>query len=231
VRNPLDPKDIFAVFVSGNIPIVGGKIVAFPILVPISYLLMFSGALMLPYRFYKYTFHVVCVLLVLSILSIKLAGAQSPNLECITIGMLGVLIGFVPIEVINNFVKHPYILAFAYLCYATAITIWNIPFPLLIVGVSLSLMVIYLVGSSGSELGTVRSEFILLGKYSLFGYISQIAILQILSLGFRHLDLGIAGLGISFFTAFTFTIVSVEVVDLTRARTAMMDRLYKAVFA
>lgn len=231
VRNPLDPRNIFAIFVSGNIPIVGGKLVAFPILVPISYLLMFSGALMLPYRFYKYTFHVVCVLLLLFILSIGLTGAQSPNLECITIGMLGVLVGFVPIEAINNFVKHPYILAFAYLCYAIAITIWNVPFPLLIVGVPLSLMVIYLVGSSGSELGTIRSESILLGKYSLFGYISQIAILQILSVGFRYLNLGIAGLVLSFFAAFTFTIVSVEVVNRTRARTAIIDRLYKAVFA
>ena len=67
-QHPLDPRNIFAVFVSGNVPIVGGKLIAFPILVPISYLLMFSGALILPYRFYKYTFHVVCVLLLLSVL-------------------------------------------------------------------------------------------------------------------------------------------------------------------
>ncbi len=91
-------RSAFAVFVSGNVPVAGGKLVAFPILVPISYLLMFSGALMLPYRFYKHTFHVVCVLLLLSIWILGLTGAQSPNLECIAIGMLGVLIGFVPIK-------------------------------------------------------------------------------------------------------------------------------------
>jgi len=39
-------------------------------------------------------------------------------------------------------------------------------------------MVIYLVGISGSDSGKIRSEVILLGKYSLFGYISQIAILS-----------------------------------------------------
>jgi peptidoglycan/LPS O-acetylase OafA/YrhL len=230
-RTPVNLWSIFAVFISGNVPVAGGKLVAFPILVPISYLLMFSGALMLPYRFYKHTFNVTCVLLLLSVSILGLTGAQSPNLECITIGMLGVLAGFVPIESINHFVRHPYVLAVAYLCYVGAITIWNVPFPLLIVGVFLSLMVIYFIGASSSEFGTIRRECILLGKYSLFGYISQIAILQILRAGFRHINLGLAGLGMSFFAAFTLTVVSVEVVDRARARTASMDRLYRAIFA
>ena len=125
-------------------------------------------------------------------------GVPSPNLELITIGMLGVLTGFVPNAAINDFVRHPYMLAFAYLCYTIAITIWNVPFPLLIMGVYLSLMVIYLVGASGSESGTIRSEVNLLGKYSLFGYISQIAILQILAASLRHVDFGFAVLIVSF---------------------------------
>jgi peptidoglycan/LPS O-acetylase OafA/YrhL len=231
VRNPLDPRNVFAIFVSGNLPVTGGKLVAFSILVPISYLLMLSGALMLPYRLYRYTFHVVCVLLLLSVLVLGLTGAQSFNLEFVTIGMLGVLTGFMPIAAINDFVRHPYRLAFAYVCYAIAITIWNVPFPLLVVGVFLSLTVIYLVGASWGESGRTRSEVILLGKYSLFGYISQIAILQILSAGLRHANLGFAALGISFVAAFALTIFSVEVVDQARARTVSVDTWYKAVFA
>jgi hypothetical protein len=231
VGNPLDLGSIFTVFVSGNLPVVGGKLVAFAILVPISYLLMLSGALMLPYRFYRYTFHVVCVVLLSSILVLGLIGEKSPYLEFVTIGMLGVLTGFLPIAAISNIVRHSYMLAFAYLCYTIAITIWNVPFPLLIVGVTLSLMVIYLVGISGSQSGIMRREVILLGKYSLFGYISQIAILQILSAGFHHVNLGVSALGISFVAAFALTILSVEAVDRTRARAASMDRLYRAVFA
>jgi len=231
MQDQLDPRNLFAVFVSGNVPAASGKLVAFWILVPISYLLMLSGALVLPYRSFKYTFHMVCVILLLSITVLGLTGAQSPNLECIAIGMLGLLVGFTPIEAINDFVRHPYALAFAYLCYAFAITIWDVPFPLLIVGVALSLMVIYLVGSSGSESGTIRNEVTLLGKYSLLGYMSQIAILQVLSAGFRHTNLGYAALVLSFFAAFALTVVSVELVDRARARTASVDTLYKAVFA
>jgi peptidoglycan/LPS O-acetylase OafA/YrhL len=231
VENPLDVRNIFTVFVSGNFSVVSGKLVSFSILVPISYLLMFSGALMFPYRFYRYTFHVVCVSLLSSILILGLIGAQSQNLEFVTIGMLGVLTGFIPIEVISKFVRHPYMLAAAYLAYAIAITIWNVPFPLLIVGVFLSLMVIYLIGSRGNESGRIRKEVILLGKYSLFGYISQIGVLQLLSAGSHRLDLGIAGLVLTFLAAFALTVAAVEMADRARARTAKIDRLYKTIFA
>jgi peptidoglycan/LPS O-acetylase OafA/YrhL len=231
INNPLEPRNMFIVFVSGNLPAVGGKLISFSILVPISYLLMFSGLLMLPYRNYRYTFHIVSALLLLFILTLGLMGERSLNLEFFTIGMLGVLAGFLPIAAINDFVRHPFMLGFAYLCYTIAISVWNVPFPLLIVGVCLSLMVIYLVGISGGESGIMRNEVILLGKYSLFGYISQMVILQFLSAGFHHVDLGVAALGISFVAAFALTIISVEVVDRARARTASMDKLYKAVFA
>lgn len=231
MENPLNISNIFTVFVSGNLQTVGGKLISFSILVPISYLLMFSGALMLPYRFYRYTFHVVCALLLLFIIVLDALGGQSQNVEFVTIGMLGVLTGYIPVAGINEFVRHPYVLAFAYLCYTAAISIWNVPFPLLIVGVYLSLMVIYLVGASGNASGKIRSEVILLGKYSLFGYISQIAILQILAASLRHVNLGFAGLSVSFLATCSLTILSVEMVDRARAKVTSVDRLYKTVFA
>jgi peptidoglycan/LPS O-acetylase OafA/YrhL len=228
--NLLEVRNISAVFASGNLPVVGGKLVSFSILVPISYVLMFSGLLMRLYRFYRYTFHVVCALLLLFILSLRLIDLQSSNLDLFTIGMLGVLAGFIRIGAINDFVRHSYGLAFAYLCYTIAITVWNVPFPLLIIGVCLSLMVIYLVGMSASESG-LRNEVILLGKYSLFGYISQMVIIQFLNAIFRRVDFGVAELGVSFVAAFALTVLSVEAVDHARAKAASMDKLYKAVFA
>ena len=186
---------------------------------------------MVPYRFYKYTFQFVCVLLLLSILILGLTAERNYILESLAIGMLGVLIGFAPIAAINRFVRHPFMLALAYLVYIIAITIWNVQFPLLIVGVALSLMAIYLAGLIGNEFGTIRGKVILIGKYSLFGYMSQIAILQVLSSGLHRVNLGAAALPVSFIAAFALTIVSVEVLDRARAKMASVDRLYKAVFA
>ncbi len=100
--NLLDPRNIFAIFVSGNFPIAGAKLISFSILVPISYLLMLSGILMVPFRYYRYTFHVACILLFLSIVMLALLGAECQNLELIAIGMLGVLTGFAPMAKINK---------------------------------------------------------------------------------------------------------------------------------
>ncbi len=229
-QNLLNPKNLFTVFVSGNLPVTG-KLVSFSILVPISYLLMLSGALMIPYRRYRYTFHFVCGLLLLGILFLGITGARSYALEFVTTGMLGVLAGFAPIESINRLVSHPFILALAYAVYLAAITLWDVYFPLLVAGTALSLMIIYRIGSNGSESGKITGGTILLGKYSLLAYISQIAILQILAAGFHRLHLGIAGLILSFLSAFALTIASVEIVDRTRIRIPSVDKMYRWVFA
>jgi peptidoglycan/LPS O-acetylase OafA/YrhL len=229
--SPLSLGNLFTIFVSGNLPVVAAKLVSFSILVPISYVLMFCGVLVFPYRRYKYAFHVACAALLLSVLILGIIGAQCSHLELVTIGMLGVLAGFEPIAVINEFVRHPYALALAYLFYTIAITIWNVPFVLQLIGVPLSVIVIYLLGLSFSDAGRLGSEIVLLGKYSLFGYISQMAIIQLLNAGFRHLDLGIAALCVSFAAAFALTIVTVEALDRTRTKVPSIDSLYKAVFA
>jgi peptidoglycan/LPS O-acetylase OafA/YrhL len=231
VNNLLSFDSLFAVFVSGNLPIVGGKLVSFSILVPISYLLMLSGALMVPYRIYWYTFHLTCVVLLVSIGILNSLRLGSYTLEFLTVGLLGVVAGFMPIKTINRLVRHPFRLAFVYLAYTIAITVWNVPFPLLVIGVLLSLMAIYLCGISISESSLVGREVVLLGKYSLFGYISQIVILQVLSLMLRKMDFGLAGLGLCFVAAFSLTIISVEIMNRVRLRSSLAEKLYKAVFA
>ena len=72
--------------------------------------------------------------------------------------MLGVLAGFLPIAAIKQTLFDTLTcFGFAYLCYTIAITVWNVPFPLLIVGVCLSLMVIYVVGISGGKSRVIRN--------------------------------------------------------------------------
>jgi peptidoglycan/LPS O-acetylase OafA/YrhL len=231
MQNLPSPGTLFTVFVSGNFPVVGTKLVSFSILVPISYLLIAAGVLIFPYRNYKYTFHVACGVLLLSIEALALAGIRIYNLEFVAIGMLGVVTGFAPIRVINGVGRYPYLVALAYLGYLTAITVWNVPFLLLIPGVLLNLSVVYLAGLGGSETNRSKNEVILLGKYSLLGYISQLAFLQILRAALSRMHLGFAALPVSFVAAFALTILSVEIVDRARARSGKVERLYRAVFA
>ena len=230
--DPLSLSNIIAIYVTGNVYVAGiGKAAAFHILVPISYLLLLSAVLLIACRFYKYAFHVVFMFFLLCVLLLDLNGLESANLDLLTIGLLGVIIGHVPIEKINNVVRHPYTLVSAYLCYTGAITIWDVVYPLQVVGVCLSLLLIYLVGAKNGEPGRMRRHIILLGKYSLFGYIAQIAVLQLIFRGLRHVNLEAGTLGISFFGAFALTVLTVEAIDRVRAKSTTVDGLYKAVFA
>jgi hypothetical protein len=228
----LSLRNIVAIYVTGNVGVAGnGKAAAFFILVPISYLLLLSALLLKVSGFYNYTFHLVCALFLLGIMILALNGLKSNNVELLTIGLLGVVSGYASIEQINDWVGRPFALILAYLCYIGAITLWNVVYPLQLVGVCLSLMLIYLLGAKAAEPGRMRRHVILLGKYSLFGYIVTIAILQILYRSLRHSTGSAVTLSLTFVAAFALTMVSVEVVDRVRTRAAKVDRVYRAVFA
>jgi uncharacterized paraquat-inducible protein A len=92
-------------------------------------------------------------------------------------------------------------------------------------------MLIYLVGAKEGKPGRAREHVNLLGKYSLLGYIAQIAILQVLYRRLQNVNLGTGVLVLSFFAAFALTMISVKVVDRLRARSIVVDRLHKAIFA
>jgi hypothetical protein len=213
---------------------VGGgqsKAVAFFVLIPIGYVLILSAVLAILSRFYRYTFHVACLIALLTIVILAANDLQSPNLELVTIGLLGVLAGYLPTAKVDAIVRHSYILAGAYILYMLAITFWNIIYPLQIIGVFLSLMILYRLGQVGDQPGLGARIVILLGKYSLFGYIAQIAVLQILHFGLIRLGSRTVVQGISFVLAFALTILSVVIVDRARAKSAIANKAYGAVFA
>jgi peptidoglycan/LPS O-acetylase OafA/YrhL len=226
-------RNLLTLFVSGNTSVVGqGKAASFFILVPIGYLLLLSGGLTIGCRFYRYSFHLLCATLAVSIIMLKVRGLASAHLEFLTIGLLGVIAGNVSIHRINAFIKRRQLLLVClYACYTLAITIWDVIYPLQIVGVCLSVMLMYLLGThDNAHAGTYRTV-VLLGNYSLFAYIAQVAILQLLHRSLRHLDLGSAASLLSFPAALGLTVLSVQVIDRARRMTPKVDRLYKSVFA
>jgi hypothetical protein len=225
-------RSLFDIYFLGS-GVGGGqaKAVAFFILVPISYLLLLSAGLLVVSRYYRFTVHVVCVVFLLGIAVSNYKGFEMPNLELLAIGLLGVVAGYLPTERVNAVVRHPYLLAAGYVGYLVAITAWNVIYPLQIIGVYLSLMILYLMGLQSGEPGSIMATVVLLGKYSLLGYIAQIAILQCLRLAIHPFSWETALLVLSFVLAFALTIASIKVVDVLRSRSIAVDRLYKFVFA
>jgi len=223
--------DMQNVFISGNTVSDGiSKTASFIILVPIGYLLMISALLLVVGRRYRYAFHVACGLsLLVSIFSPF--GIQSVNLNMLAIGLLGVVFGYVSPNEIARFARHPYVIGFAYCVYLIAVTVWDVPFPLRIIGVILTTALIYIAGNAQGEPGILRKHVILLGSYSLFGYISQIAFLQMLRRGLSHVDLSVGVMGISLIAGFALTMLGVEIVDWARKKSPVVNKVYRVVFA
>lgn len=226
--------DVITSYITGNVVSEGsGKAAAFYILLPIGYLLLLSAGLLIVSRYYKYAFQVAFLLSVGGIVALAVYDLDSANLELLAIGLLGVLCGYVPARRLNSVVKRFYAIGLAYLCYTIAITVAPaVYYPLQVVGVCLTLALLYMMGTSSQEPGSLRRHVILLGKYSLFAYIAQIVLIQLLHVGIPRLTpqhVVVAAIG--FVGAFGLTMVSVEALHWARAKEPLLNRVYSAVFS
>jgi peptidoglycan/LPS O-acetylase OafA/YrhL len=220
--------NLASIYLTGNSA--GGRLAAFTILVPIAYLLILSAGLLALCRFYKQAFHAASVIFLLSIFVLGLNGVKNGILELLTVGLLGVSAGYIPVQKINAVLKHPLAILLAYAAYLITITAWDLPYLLQVVGVCLTLTVIYWLGTISGDSGAVSSSVILLGKYSLLGYIAQIAILQLGHRGLRHVTLAPWELCLSLALAAALTMICIEATDRARAKAPLVNAVYSAVF-
>jgi len=208
----------------------GQKNVAFNILVPIAYLLIVSAAAVLVKRA-RYAFHCTLSMLIAAVICIRISHLENMYLDLLMIGVLGVAIGFAGRDQLVAIISHPYKLTTLYCLFLAAITLWGVPLPLEIASVVLTTALLYTAGSRLSTVGTVGRRIILLGKYSLLGYISQIVILQ----GLRRLSwLSQHGVGASLASLLLgalLTVAIVEAVDIARQKSKIANNLYQLVFA
>jgi hypothetical protein len=232
ILTPASLIKILSLYALGDVLIPGvGKIASFYILVPIGYLLIISGWMVAASRTIKHVLLVTCALVLLCALAAKARGIENGTLELLAIGLIGEVAGRVSRDRLTMLTDHTYALVVAYAGYLAAITVWGVSFPLRIVGVFLTLMLLYVCGSSKNAPGTVRQTIITLGEYSLFGYIVQIAFLQMIHRLAMHFEIGVVTLVLTLATGTILTIASVEVVSRLRPSNTAVDRMYRAAFA
>ncbi len=230
IRN-LNASSYLSVFVLGNVHIVGvGKAAAFYILVPISYFLFLSAALLVPYRTFKYTFHLTFATFVIGIVVLSVLGYRSNNLELVSVGLLGLILGFSSVEKINSYVKHPYILGVAYAAYLVPLSVWEPNFLVHTMGVCLTVALLYLLGTTRAADSRIGSQITLLGRYPLFAYIAQIAILQVMRRSLLFVDLGVGQLILTLAAAVVLTVLSVHAVEVLRKKSNVVNRSYRFIF-
>lgn len=209
----------------------GAHAIAFSVLVPIGYLLILCSGIFLVSKHWKNAYHVTCLVLVLGAMACEVGKINGGYVQTVSIGMLGVSIGHISMDRINRLLIHGSLIFLAYVGYLFAIMIWNDSYVLQVIGVCVTLLFIYWCGTLIIERHGSGKIAILLGQYSLFSYIIQIVILQILRSGLRAFTTGISASIVAFLTCIGCTILSVVVLDSSRRRAPAINMLYKAVFS
>ena len=232
VADLFSQDNLWGIFLLGN-GVGGGqtKTVAFFVLVPISYLLILAAIVSLVSRYFRFIFPLTLFLAILSVIFLRLSSLSSPNLELLCIGLLGMAAGYLPKNVIDKSAEHIFLLIVLYTGYLVAITLYNVAYLLQIVGVFLTLIILYRLGQLSERRPRFNDIVVLLGEYSLSGYITQIALLQLLHFAFRRSEIDTLVLVSSFVLAFVLTFVSVWLVDFSRLKFVAVDKMYRAVFA
>jgi len=209
----------------------GDSRAAFSVLLPIGYLLILSAGLVVLSRLFGKALQVGSIVLLVAALILSMIGQSNAYLELVAIGMLGICVGYLPIERTNGVVRHPFWLGLAYAGYLAAITVWNEQFFLQVAGVCLSVAIIYALGMQSDEPGRVRKAILLLGQYSLLGYIAQIVVLQVLRRGLRLVDPIQVRAALGLVLGMALTLLAVGLVDRGRRSFRIVNKVYSAVFA
>lgn len=219
-------RNAASIYIGGN-----GKAV-FLILVPISYLLICSTLIFVGMRATKYALPIICAVSVLCVPFLDYLGVGSSNLSLVAIGILGMLLGQYPLQKLLNWAGYSCALVGLYVVYLMALNIVGDRYFLEVVGVCLSVLLIYGAGVRSARSGLNVSMVVLLGKYSLLAYIAQIVLLQFLQRSLATVDVHTWALwGLSFTAAFTLTIITVCAANQMRLKFSSLDRMYRLVFA
>ncbi len=210
--------------------VVGDGRALFDVLVPIAYFLLAAPVILAAASRFRAAVPAAAVATLSVAYAANLNGTASPNLELVSMALLGMLAGTVPIDRVGWSLRRPVFLTASYGLYVIAISFWNIIFPLQMIGVCLSVLGIYLLAVRAGSAGPAQRLTIQLGQYSLFAYIGQVAILQALRPFFSP-----SSLTVQLLAPFALTLVlmtgAVTILAVVRRESRLVDRAYRVVFA
>jgi hypothetical protein len=221
---PID--DILGAYILGT----AGRASAFSVLLPIGYLLVVSAVLLPVWRRFRSVFHMATIALIAGAFALDAAGVTSGYLELLSMGLLGISMGHLRLETVDAAVRRRMAVVFAYAVYLAVLTLWYEVYVLQLAGVCLSVAVIYMLGKRSGAGGAFDRASILLGQYSLFAYLVQIAILQVLHKVLRFAPFRPAIQAATLATGLGLTLFSVYALRRARARVKFVDSTYAAIF-
>jgi len=212
------------VYLTGN-----GRWAIFQVLVPISYLLIIAAGLLKLCQSGKWFLRCLCAAVFAVIGILGRSGVELGTVNLLAFGILGMLFGYIPDRQLADSVHFVYWVALVYVGYIYAVSVWGYVYWLQVVGVCLSVALLYMVGArSGDNL--LSRRVIWLGQYSLFAYILQIAVLQVLIRVLPRAGIEQGKFVVAMVATSATIVLAVEVLRFCWSKSRTADFCYRAVF-
>lgn len=214
------------IFLSGN-----SQSGIFEVLLPIAYFLLIAPVLLwlrlgsaAAVAVFAGGFFLICVILALKNISLN-------NLNLLSVGVLGMGFGLVPIHVINRWAGRWWIILLSYLFYRILSYFFGEPYPIQTLAAIVTVLLLFCCASNLDCKGWFGQQMLLLGKYSLLGYLVQIAILQVAVRICGQKTESIVGVvGLCLATMF-LTALAIFAIDKLRRQARAVDYVYRLAFA
>ncbi len=214
------------IFVSGN-----NRQGIFEVLLPIAYFLILAPGLLWVRSRTKSAITLFAVAIFLLCIVLEREGKTYENLSLLSAGLIGMACGLVRMESIDKFAVKWLPVLGLYALYRVSSYFFGENYPIQIFGAVTSLVLLYgLALHLDCDSGTGR-WMVLLGKYSLAGYLIQIPLIQLLVL--FHGGKPTHWMGVFAVAMITMALLFfiVQGLNFMRSRSSIVDSIYKAVFA
>jgi peptidoglycan/LPS O-acetylase OafA/YrhL len=194
-------------------------------------LLLLSAVLLRAARVFRPTLPLFSAISFVACTALAQAGSLPFNLDLMSMGLLGMMVGFAPADRLDQWAANLPLIAIAYTAYSWAIHTWYPTYLINTVGVALTLLLLYSIGRRVDGTRFIARALTLMGNYSLLLYLVQIAALQALFRINRSFGAWEGAVIAPFLATTLITFITASTVDYLRTRSVRADRIYRGIFA
>lgn len=213
------------IYVTGS-----GRLAVFEVLLPISYLLILAPLLIWAAYRQRAALLAITVILLTACTVLEWEGYSTGNLNLLSVGVFGMLIGHTVADKINGLGGYLLFSIIAYCGYLLVGAWIGQTYLVQLLGATLALALIFSLCARLGLSGMPRNLLVKLGQYSLIAYIAQIGLLQILSRVVHRPAPVSPGASFLFAATLILTYISVALIDWLRPRFWGVEKCYKAIF-
>jgi hypothetical protein len=219
------PWWLFEVFVIGSY-----ELAAFELLLIIAYFLCGLGLFFLVFKNRKDPLVYLSIGLFAISNMLLWYGKSYYNFDYFTVGCIGAAFGLVSLQTINAFVmKHRMMLIGVIVFYNFLITFTRLYFPIDVLTIILNLLLFFIIGDALSNVPYLYDKIVLIGKYSLVSYLSNICFLRLVKVFIPEETVRYTHcVGLMLVTVVVVYYIS-NIIDLNR-RHKVFNVVYKTIF-